>query len=228
MPQGTLSSPELFIHMLSDFKTVATDVKFVDNSTLADTGNNNTKSDRMQEAANEVARWSEGNHLGINETTTKEIIVWFGNNNDIPPLELYGKEIECVLQSTLLGIIISDDLGWDAHLHHINSKANKRIYIYLRELKRSGLLQSDLIRIVLALIRSVCEYGCHVWSTGLTKGQNNTLESIRKRAFKIVLPKQPHLEAWEALQIPKLKDKCESLCNKKISLKRNLSRFISF
>ena len=64
-----------------------------------------------------------------------------GKNNDIPPLELNGKEIECVNQSKLLGIIISDDLGWDAHVHHINSKANKRIY-YLRELKRSGLTQS--------------------------------------------------------------------------------------
>ncbi len=80
--------------MLSDFKTVATDVKFVDDSPLVDTGNKNTKSDRMQEAANEAAIWSEENSFGINETKTKEIIVWFGNNNGITPLELSGKEIE--------------------------------------------------------------------------------------------------------------------------------------
>ncbi len=55
---GTLSGPELFIHMLFDFKTVATDVKFMDDSTLVDTGNKNTKSDRMQEVANEAASWS--------------------------------------------------------------------------------------------------------------------------------------------------------------------------
>ncbi len=64
----------------------------------------------MQEAANEAAGWSEENRLGINETKTKEIIVWFGNNNDIPPLELNGKEIECVRLSKPLGIIIIDDL----------------------------------------------------------------------------------------------------------------------
>ncbi len=40
--------------MLSDFKIVATDLKFVDDSTLVDTCNTNTKSDRMQEAANEA------------------------------------------------------------------------------------------------------------------------------------------------------------------------------
>ncbi len=44
----------LQIDMLSDFKTVATDVKLVDDSTLVDTGNKNTKSDRMQEAAYEA------------------------------------------------------------------------------------------------------------------------------------------------------------------------------
>jgi dsDNA-binding SOS-regulon protein len=94
VPQGTLSGPELFIHMLSDFKTVVADVKFVDDSTLVDTGKKKEKSDRMQEAANQAASWSEKNNLGINESKTKEMIVWFGKNNDIPPLELNGKEIE--------------------------------------------------------------------------------------------------------------------------------------
>ncbi len=75
-------------------KTVATDVRFVDDSTLVDTGNKTTKSERMQEAANEAASWSEENRLGINETKRKEIMVWFRNVNEIPPLELNGKEIE--------------------------------------------------------------------------------------------------------------------------------------
>ncbi len=55
VPQGTLSGPELLIHMMSDFKNVATDVKCMDDSTVVDTENKNTKSDRMQEAANEAA-----------------------------------------------------------------------------------------------------------------------------------------------------------------------------
>ncbi len=67
---------------------------------------------------------------------------------------------------------------------------------------------------VLALVRSVCEYGCPEWSTGLTKGQSNTIELIQKRIFKIILPKQPYLKACEALQIPTLKDRRESLCKK--------------
>ncbi len=118
--------------MLSDFKTGATGVQFVDDSTLVDTGNKNTKSDRMQDAANDATSWSEENCLGINETKTKEIIVWFGNNNDVPPLELNGNEIEQVRQSKLFGIGISDDLGWDAHVHHINSISKQKNTLPLR------------------------------------------------------------------------------------------------
>ncbi len=32
------------------------------------------------------------------------------------------------LKSKLLGIVSSDDVRWDAHIHHINSKSNKMIW----------------------------------------------------------------------------------------------------
>ncbi len=57
--------------------------------------------------------------------------MWFGKNNDIPPLELNGKEIEQVQHSNFLGIVISDYLGWDAHVQHIHSKVSKWIH-YIR------------------------------------------------------------------------------------------------
>ncbi len=43
VPQGSLSGPNLFIHIQSDFKIVAIYVKFVDDSTLVDTGNKTHK-----------------------------------------------------------------------------------------------------------------------------------------------------------------------------------------
>ncbi len=88
-----------------------------------------------------------------------------------------GTQIERVHHSKLLGVIISDDLKWGAHILYINSRAGKRLY-YLRELKRSGVLQSDLVHIYLTLVRPVVEYACQVWSTRLTKEQSQTLKSI--------------------------------------------------
>ncbi len=77
VPQGTLSGPELFIHMLSDFVTEAKNVKFVDDSTLVTIGRNNLKSDSMQRATDQTAKWSKENKLGINATKTNEKVDTF-------------------------------------------------------------------------------------------------------------------------------------------------------
>ncbi len=197
--------------MLSDFVTEAKNVKFVDDSTLVTIGRKNLKSDSMQRATDQTAKWSKEIKLGINSTKTKEILIIFGQDNSLPFIDHNGGFIERVNQSKLLGVIISSDLKWDAHVHYINSKATKRIH-YLRELKRSGLSQSHLPHMYLALVRSVFEYACQVWSTGLTKELCQTLESIQKRAFKIVVPKESYQNACLTLRIPTLKERRESLC----------------
>ncbi len=197
--------------MLSDFVTKAKNVKFVDDSTLVTIGRKNMKSNNMQRATDRTAKWSKENKLGINATKTKEILISFGQNDSVTLIERNGGFIERVNQSKLLGVIISSDLKWDAHVHYINSKATKRIH-YLRKRKRSGLSQSHLLRIYLALVKSVVEYACQVWSTGLTKELYQTLESTQKRVFKIVVLKESYQNACLTLRIPTLKERCESLC----------------
>ncbi len=200
--------------MLSDFVTEAKNVKFVDDLTLVIIGRKNLKSDSMQRAtdqSHQTAKWSKDKKLGINATKTKEILIGFGQDNSLPLIELNGGFIERVNQSKLLGVTISSDLKWDAHAHYINSKAAKRIH-YLRELKRSGLSQSHLLHIYLPLVRSGVGYACQVWSTALTKELCQTLESLQKRAFKIIVPKESYQNACLTLRIPTLKERRESLC----------------
>ncbi len=161
--------------MLSNFVTEAKNVTFDNDSTLVTIGRKNLKSDSMQRATDQTAKWSKENKLGINATKTKEILISFGQDNSLPLIEVF---IERVNQSKLLGVIISRG----AHVHYINSNAAKRIH-YLRELKRSGLSQSHLLCIYLALVRSVVEYACQVWFTGLTKELCQTLDSVQKKSL---------------------------------------------
>jgi len=44
----------------------------------------------------------------------------------------------------------------------------------------------DLLYCYTTVIRPVTEYACVVWHTSLTKGQTLQLESIQKRALKII------------------------------------------
>ncbi len=56
------------------------------------------------------------NNVGINETKTKDLLISVGQDLDIPLLDMNGIQIESVHHSKLLGMIISEDLKWGAHI----------------------------------------------------------------------------------------------------------------
>ena len=60
-------------------------------------------------------------------------------------LSSFGLNIEIVQTIKLLGVIISSDLSWNAHVDYICTKASKRLYP-LRIRKRSGAPANDLIQ----------------------------------------------------------------------------------
>ena len=55
-----------------------------------------------------------------------------------------GVEFEIVSSAKFLGVVISSDLKWSAHIDSIMTKAAKRLYL-LRQLKRVGIAQSVLV-----------------------------------------------------------------------------------
>ena len=113
----------------------------------------------------------------------------------------------------MLGVIIQEDLKWDSHIEYINKKASKRLY-FLRCLKRSGLSRDELVSIYICLIRSICEYACPVWSTCLTDELSVILESIQRRAVKIILPSEEYEQACISLDLPLLAKRRSILCKK--------------
>ena len=114
-----------------------------------------------------------------------------------------GVEIERVKKTKLLGVMITDDPKWDLHVEYIHKKASKRLY-FLRRLKRSGLSCDELIVLYVSMIRSVLEYACPVWSTCLTKGLIDDLESIQRRAFRIIDSSISYESACEKFDIQTL------------------------
>ena len=160
----------------------------------------------MGSALVQVTDWSRVNNLGINGTKTKDVLISFGIPPQIETLELNGIDIERVHSCKLLGLIISDNLTWDANTENINKKAG------LRCLKRAGLNINELLKVYLAIIRSVCEYACPVWATSLKKSESKILESIQKRALRIMLPNVPYETACSKLNLPTLATRRQQLC----------------
>ena len=128
----------------------------------------------------------------------------------------------------VLGLTLQSDLRWNAHLDSIVPKAAKRLYI-LHILRCSGVSTSDLVTVLsVTLIRPLLEYGCIVWHFSLPLCLSDRLQSIQKRALGIILPHCSYAAALEALNLPSLLLRRESLCSKSFSKLTSLAnpRFI--
>ena len=82
-------------------------------------------------------------------------------------------------------IVIDHNLKWSSHVDEICTKASRRLH-FLKELKRSAVSVDDLYYFYVSAIRPVLEYACPVWHTSLTKEQTKQVESVQKRAFRII------------------------------------------
>jgi len=95
----------------------------------------------------------------INTSKTQEMFVYFGKQlcvDDIPVIYINGRHIKRVASFNLLGVVISSDLTWDAHVTYILSKTSKRIY-YILNLCKAGVPTCDTVYIYCSVIRSVLQ-----------------------------------------------------------------------
>ena len=117
--------------------------------------------------------------MKLNEKKTKETIILFKQNPaTVPPLIINSNTVERAHSFKILGVWLSDDLSRKSHVNHIHSRVSPRLY-YLRQLKRCGLSQCDLLAYY-RTIRLILEYACPVWHAGLTKCESYILEACIK------------------------------------------------
>ena len=135
--------------------------------------------------------------MQINAKKTKEMLIYFGRKFDkdvVTSVTLNSDQIDRVDTFKLLGVIFSSDLSWASHVSYLLSKVSKRYYLIF-QLVRVGVAQHDIIRIYCAIIRSVLEYACAVWHSGLTTAQSNDIERVQKRCLRIIFPELSYSDA---------------------------------
>jgi len=80
---------------------------------------------------------------------------------------------------------VTSDLKWSQHVDAITSKAATRLH-FLKQLKRSGAGQDDLLCFYGTVIQPVLEYACPVLHSSLTAVQTKALESLQRRVLHII------------------------------------------
>ena len=123
------------------------------------------------------------------------------------------KNLECVRQSKILGLVITDDLKWYQNTKYITERALSKIWT-IRRLKNLGLTNDFIFDVYTKEIRSILEFGAPVWTGGLMDADSEKIEKIQKKVFKILLSTNyiDYESACKTLQADTLKDGREKIC----------------
>jgi hypothetical protein len=133
---------------------------------------------------------ADGDGFQINESKCKEFCISFApSTREFQPITINGKIVGRVTSVKLLGLTISNNLKWNSHISHVCKKVPPRL-CFLRQLKRAKLPASDLVFFYSTCIRPVIEYACQAFHDSLPKYLSDDLESLQKRAFRIIFPEQ--------------------------------------
>lgn len=167
----------------------------------------------MQLRVNELVRQSEVDGFQFNESKCKELRISFSRSGSLfDHITINDKQIEVVSSARLLGVIVSDNLRWNAHVESICKKAAKRLY-FLKQLRRAKVPSEDMLLFYTTCIRPVLEYACPVFHHSLPQYLSNEMERLQKRALRMIQPDLSYAEALVALDVASLYERREILCD---------------
>ena len=150
----------------------------------------------------------------LNQKKTKVMLFNFTKNYQFSTrLTLQNENLEIVDKAKLLGVIMSDDLKWDANTDSLVKRANSRMEL-LRKVAYFSTSVEDKKIIYILYIRSVLEQSCVVWNSSLTVENIQDLERVQKAAAKIIIGKQytNYESALEKIGLDKLEERRKDLC----------------
>ncbi|XP_046861508.1 uncharacterized protein LOC124454801 [Xenia sp. Carnegie-2017] len=157
----------------------------------------------MDTLANNISR----DKFQLNKTKCKEMRICFGSNtNDLQPITINNITLDIVQRAKALGLVIASNLKWNIHVNEIITKCRKRLY-YLIQLKRANIEDKELLQFYKTCIRPVLEYACPVFHNSLTLYLSDDLESVQKRALKIILPHQEYENALQFTNLQRLSER---------------------
>ena len=214
VPQGTKLGPWLFILMIQDLDIDSPYLwKFVDDTTASELLPKGRVS-KAQNIVDRVIQWSDENRVQLHPDKCKELRITFSKNPSVlDPLIVNGKEVETVDNVKLLGVTMSSDLTWNAHIEEVIKKANKRLY-FLVQLKRAKVPLKELVLFYTTCVQSVIDYAIPAFYHALPKYLKKELVRLEKRAIAIMNPRTHYDVASEVLNMRLIEDHHDLLCSR--------------
>ena len=142
----------------------------------------------LQHQLSDLIVFTDEHKMKINFKKTKILPFNLSKKYDfLPQLNFPDCEpLEVIYETRLLGVILSSNLSWTAHVKDTTKRATSKLWIMIR-FKTLGGTQDQLLKVYQTRVRSTLEFAATVYHSGLTQVQSRQIELVQKKAFAIIL-----------------------------------------
>ncbi len=180
-PQGCVLTPllySLYTHDCMSSHSSTSIVKFADDTVVLGLISNNDKTAYLDEIER-LTSWCQDNCLSLNVSKTKQLTVDFRKRQQWPytPLMMSGTPVERVSRFNYLGVNITEDLTWTAHIQTQVKKARQRL-CHLRQLRKSRVSSAILKMFYSGAIESVLTQCISVWYGNVSNQDCKALQRV--------------------------------------------------
>ena len=142
----------------------------------------------LQHQLADLLVFTDENQMKINLKKTKIIPFNTSKKFDFLPQLCFPNcdPLEVIYETRLLGVTLSSNLSWAAHVEDITKRATNKLWVLVR-FKTIGGSTDQLLKVFQTRIRSTLEFAAPVFSSGLTKDQSRQIEIVQKKAFAVIL-----------------------------------------
>jgi hypothetical protein len=185
VPQGTVLGPLLFLLYINDLpeKVSSTSRLFADDSLLYRKIKTPEDSIILQDDLNRLQKWEKDWQMSFNPSKCEVIRITRKRNPVNATYSIHGHNLAIVKGGKYLGVTISDNMSWNAHVDATAKKANNSLSFLRRNLTRCP--QDIKAQCYESLVRPILEYASAAWDPYTTKNIQQ-LEAVQRRAARFV------------------------------------------
>lgn len=193
LPQGSVLSPILFIIFINDLPNISENFKsvlYADDTSLCFQNSNPTQfTETCNFELDNFLSWTYCNRLLVNFEKTRILKISNLRNSNLGAIRLGSYNLEHDRTFKLLGVVLDENMKFDAHIQSITKKISISIGIMYRI--KNYLSFNVLKSLYYSFIYSYLSYGIIIWG-GTYHVHLQPLITLQKRAIRII-NKQPYL-----------------------------------